>query len=219
MLASAGLLLTVAGLLLIVGIGRAQIAAAQGSSGNLYADPCFDIGLFIGGCGLFWGLAAIASIGSQSKSRREFPDVLIKVVGTGIGPTRAQPGVTYSAPRQSRMIALRITNREASRIASFDVHLKGDLTKGSFGEETELSIPPLWQDNPSGAFTESPVAQARLPIHVPPQTTFQGFMVFDFLNADEHLAKDPCIEIVDHNCGKTILLPVKAGESFGDQPL
>lgn len=222
MLATAGLMLSIAALLIVIGIGEVQIAAAAGGSGGLLGNVWFDCGLFLAGVGVLWGAAAIASIGSQGKARREFPALLIEVVAgsgpsfpaaplEGLYPTTLPPGLTTTDTWYSQMIGFRITNRELTRSASLDVRLKCVLTPG-WGNETELRMRPKWQEQGAGTgHLAGALTQLRPPILLEPQSTVEGFMVFDFANVSPHLTEHRKLELVDHNCGRSVLAGTELG--------
>lgn len=224
MLATAGLMLSIAALLIVIGIGLTQIAAAENYRDvNLFANTWFDLGLFVAGIGMLWGAAAIASIGSQAKALREFPALLIEIIAgsgpslpapalEGLFPTRLPPGLTTTDTWYSQMIGVRITNRELTRSASLDVRLKCVLTPG-WGNETELRMRPKWQDDgePGGGGGLG-LTQLRPPIPLEPQSTVEGFMVFDFMNISPHLTDDRKLEVIDHNSGRSVVVEAGLGQ-------
>jgi hypothetical protein len=220
MLSTAGLMLSIAALLIVIGIGVIQIAAAENHRDlNLFASAWFDLGLFVAGIGMLWGAAAIASIGSQAKALREFPSLEIEIIAgsgpafpapplAGLYPTLLAPGVTTAATWYSQMIGVRITNRELTRGVSLAVRLKCKLTTG-FGNDTEMKMPPKWQDNAHDIATMLP--QLRPPVALGPQSTTEGFMVLEFANASPHLTDDRKLELLDHNCALAVLIDPELG--------
>ncbi len=193
MLATAALMLSVAALLVVVGLGETQIVASGGRSYDLFGNRWFDVGLFIAGVGLLWGAIAIAAIGSQGKARREFPALEVEVIAGGFNPTTLLAGMTTSATWYSQLIGFRITNRELQRSVSLEVRLKCALSPG-FGNEKELRMHPSWQQEPSPL--GGSLSQLRTPIPVGPQSTLTGYMVFDFANVSPYLTDDRKLELV-----------------------
>jgi hypothetical protein len=220
MLATAGLMLSIAALLIVIGIGSIQVAAAENHRDlSLFANAWFDLGLFMAVIGMLWGAAAIASIGSQAKALREFPALHIEIIAgsgpsfpaaplAGLYPTPLAPGVTTTDTWYSQMIGVRITNRELTRGMSLAVRLKCELTPG-FGNETEMRMPPKWQEDTDMVGAMLP--QLRPPIALGPQSTTEGFMVFEFANASPHLTADRELELLDHNCGQAVLIDPELG--------
>jgi hypothetical protein len=221
MLATAGLMLSIAALLILIGIGLTQIVAAENHRDlNLFANTWFDLGLFVAAIGMLWGAAAIASIGSQAKALREFPALEIEIIAgsgpalpapplAGLYPTLLPPGLTTTATWYSQMVGVRITNRELTRSVSLAVRLKCKLTPG-FGNETEMRMPPKWQEDTHGIGGMLP--QLRPPIALGPQSTIEGFMVFEFANASPHLMDDRKLELLDHNCRRSVVVDAGLGQ-------
>lgn len=219
MLATVGLMVSVAALLIVIGIGVTQIIAAENHRNlNLLSNIWFDLGCLVAGVGMLWGAITIASIGSQAKALKEFPALKIQIIAgsavalpapplAGIYPTHLPAGLTTPSPWYSQMIGVRITNCELTRSASLAVRLQCILTPG-FGSETELSVPPTWQEDNAGGLGGN-LVQLRGPIDLKPRTTVEGFMIFDFMNASPHLTDDRKLELVDHNCGRSALLGIE----------
>jgi hypothetical protein len=212
MLATAGLMLSIAALLVLIGLGETQIIASEGRSADLFGNRWFDVGLVVAGVGMFWGMAAIASIGSQSKARREFPAVEIEIIAGGINPSTLPPGTRTTFEWYSQLIGVRITNRELRRSANLKVRLKCRLTPG-FGAEKELRLSPRWQDENAGGLGGS-LPQLRDPILLEPQSTIEGYMVFDFMNVSPHITDDRQLEFMDHNCGRAVAVDPKLGSVY-----
>jgi hypothetical protein len=209
LLASAGLLLSVAALLIVIGIGEVQITAAAGGSGSLFANAWFDVGAVVAAIGILCGLAAIATIGSQSKALREFPALEIEIIAGGFNPTTLPEGMTTSSQWLSQLIGVRITNRELTRGASLAVRLRCVLTPG-FGNETEIRMRSTWQD--SNYVLGGSLDQLRSPVALEPQQTIEGFLVFDFANVSPHLTDDRKLELLDHNCGRSVNVSTGLGQ-------
>jgi hypothetical protein len=163
MLATAGLMLSIAALLIVVGIGVTQIAAAEKHLDvNLVANAWFDLGLFVAVIGMLWGAAAIASIGSQAKALREFPALQIAIIA-GSGPAFPAPPLAGLYPTT----------------------LRPGLTT---------------------------LTQLRPPMALEPQSTIEGFVVFDFMNVSPHLTDDRKLEIIDHNSSRSVVVDTALGQ-------
>jgi hypothetical protein len=209
-LATAGLLLSIAALLIVVGIGQVQIdlaARPDARPANLFSDGWFLAGAIVGIVGIGWGVAAIAAMASQSRALRAFPALKIELIGGGFNPQRLPHGVTTADPWFSQQVNLRITNREITRRADLDVRMRCRLTPG-FGDERELRLPPAWQED---YLLGGSLQQLRPPIALEPQTTTEGFVVFDFANVSPHLTEDRQLELVDHNSGRAIAISTESG--------
>ena len=208
MLATAGLMLSVAALLVLIGLGESQIAASEAKTADLFGNWWFDVGLFFAAVGLLWGAAAVAAIGSQGRARREFAALEVEVIGGGFNPTTLPDGMTTTDTWYSQLVAFRITNRELTRSVHLVLRLKCALTPG-FGDEAELRMPPTWQKEPFPL--GGSLAQLRSPLPVGPQSTVTGFVVFDFANVSPYLTDDRTLELMDHNCGRSVLVSTELG--------
>ena len=210
MLATVGLMLSIAALLIVVGLGQTQIVAAESKPTQLFQNLWFDAGLFVASVGALWGGAAIAAMGSQNRALREFPALEIEIIAGGLNPTTLDPGVTTTSQWLSELIGVRITNRELTRSVSLGVRLKCKLTPG-FSDEPELRMPPKWQEKENTLGVGGMLPQLRPPIALEPQTTIEGFMMFDFVNVSPHLQDDRLLEFIDHNSGRSETMDIGLG--------
>jgi hypothetical protein len=210
MLAGAGLLLSAAAILVVIGIGNVQIAVARGRvpAPDLYSDWWFRGGLLVGFLGLVWGSLAVAAIGSQSNAHRDFPDLEIEILETGNIPTQAR---TRPA-RLCKYVVVRVSNREVRRVASLDVRLEGPIVPSKRAAGNVLSVSPLVQSL-SPSEIDPPL---RCPLHLEPQSTQQGWLAYDPQRYGPSFARrDISLRVRDYNCGKSVVLPFKDGEIYG----
>jgi hypothetical protein len=214
MLATAGLMLSVAALLVVIGLGETQIVASESKSTNLFGNRWFDIGLLVAAIGIFWGLAAIAAIGSQGNARREFPDLAITVFAVGRLNVPHGDWPQDDAPTvRLDQFGLRISNHERDRNASISMSLWHDLVPGTFGGLGDWPFyPPRWDPPPSMVRD-----LLRFPIHLGPDTTRQGEVVFEIPAYVAGIRPDsqPRIEVLDHNSGRRVTLPGVMGGTYG----
>ena len=213
MLATAGLMLSIAALLVVIGLGESQIVASEGKSTNLFGNWWFDIGLVVAAIGMFWGLAAIAAIGSQGTARREFPDLTITVIAVGslCVPRGDWPQDDPPLVRLA-LFGLRITNHERDRNASLSLTLWHDLVPETpEGVNDWPYFPPRW-DPPASVRNLLP-----LPIHSDPGTTQQGEVVFEIPNYPAPISADskPRIEVLDNNSKQRVTLPGVMTGTYG----
>jgi hypothetical protein len=79
LLSVAGLMLSIAALLVLIGIGETQIAASIHGTTNLFANGWLDVGLLLALCGVAVAVVAISANSVQAAARKKFPDLVIKV--------------------------------------------------------------------------------------------------------------------------------------------
>jgi hypothetical protein len=123
-----------AALAVIIGVGQVQIRASQGGSGNLYADPWFDIGLFLGGLALLIGILAISASGTQAIAVSAFPDVIIRVTAMGRGKANRPMffGIGPETPMEMYRIKAHIVNNERTRNVNLSLVLHFRMQEGAF---------------------------------------------------------------------------------------
>lgn len=209
LLSLAGLMLSAAALLVLVGLGEAQIAASEGKTADLFSRPLFDIGGLMFTAGLILAGIAISANGSQGKALKEFPRLTINIVQ--VGPTSLVsplPGVPPDFG-QPRTIGLRITSRETTRNASLDFVLNlGQLPCGPLPpgyRPKDVRMPPIAE----AIEVSGGLIQFGSPVHVGPQTTVQGLVAFNFLDAPDF--QTAIVEVFDHNSGQWASIPSALG--------
>ena len=204
MVATAGLFLSFAGLLLLLGIGEVQIAATAHGSHDPFENWWVRAGAVFAVAGLLYGAAALVAINSQARARREFPAVQIEVMGGGNVPPEAPDA------QPPRWVAFRVRSQEPTRGASLDVRLRCDL--GDYVDHP-MRLPALWKEpTPQEVQIVPPV---RAPLDLPPMATVEGSMVFDLGYLEQHLVALPELEFVDHGSGTAVTLSSAIG-SFLD---
>jgi hypothetical protein len=218
MLAVAGLMLSIAALVVVVGLGEAQIAAAEGKTADLFGRPLFDLGLFVAGVGILIGTIAISANSSQAAALSEFPDLAITVLARGAVDTE-EPGEAPLGGHSIRLvyIRLRIFNREAARNANLSITLLWPFlpatlaAMGAMGQEIDSAAcaPAPWEPRSSSLAELGLNAIKMLPpdLQVPPRTITEGDLFFPFETqrfADLDPARTPCVEVVDHDSGEYV---------------
>lgn len=225
MLATAGLMLSVAALLIVIGIGWVTIEASENHRHlNLFANPWFDVGLFVAGVGMLWGAAAVASVGSQASACREFPDVEIRIMWRDSVDTvtPATPDINERPVRLVYMHLL-VSNRERSRTASLYFNgtwpqkpgtliIPGSVVDAESGKPLLVSPPARWEPDirlfrPYQGPQLDSARTLELPLHVPPQTTVEGDIFFE-IEQERTTVLDasaaPGLEAVDMQTGKWV---------------
>jgi hypothetical protein len=203
MLATAGLMLSAAAILVLVGIGKAQIAASEAKHANLFGIWWFDLGLSLTGVGLLWGAVAVAAIASQGRAASEFPALTVEVRGGGCNSTTSPEGTSTSWTCYSESIALRITNHERRR----EVHLDVRMTWVPSTRKEPYRFPARWQSD-----WHDPIGvQLRTPIAVISRGTVEGWLVFDYVNLSNELSDDRQLEIVDLASNRSVLVRRELG--------
>ena len=197
LLATAGVVVSVAGLLLVIGVGQVQIFATKGGSADLFADDWIIAGVIFAAVGIVSGCVSLAAMSSQGKARREFPALRVEVIGGGTEPLPNREG-TALAPHAC-FVGLRIWSLESSRLISLKVGLMCDFDN----VDHRMRIPPMWKD----AAEQPLLRQVRVPVDVAPQSTVEGFFLFDLNWLEPHLRGQPTLELVDNPSGTSIEMP------------
>jgi hypothetical protein len=135
-LAVAGLMLSIAALLVLVGIGETQIVASESPgrhAAHLFANGWFDGGMIFAVAGIVVGLVAVSANSSQASALREFPDLAIRVIAQATFDTN-EPGAAPFGGRSVRLyyVRVRIFNRERERNASLSLTLIRDTLRRFF---------------------------------------------------------------------------------------
>jgi len=217
LLSTAGVILSAAALLMLIGIGQVQIRANLGGSGDLFANWWFDIGGLVGIAGLVCGTVAVSCIGSQTKARREFPDLLIRV--DEWSPVREFKYPSRSDSSESingRIVHLRVrvTNNEPNRNANLSMWLWCFLESGVVNELEEWSFEPA--DRWLVDHCREEYSQLVDPVlHLGPETTRMGDLVFDLsrpLGGVIDRGLQQWIEVEDHLSQRSIFFPARFGE-------
>jgi len=194
MLSVAGLVLTAAALLVLIGLGQAQIAASQGTPPELFGRPLFDLGGLAFVTGIILAGIAISANGSQGTARREFPDLLIRAVAVG-GPVEVtEPGAApYGGGQVCIQYArLHIFNRELDRTAVLSPTLLWPVVQTeetrewaitAFGLSPARWVPQTFEGLPS-------INALALPLHVEPRCAVEGDVFFE-LSLDQRSRLDP----------------------------
>lgn len=134
LLSAAGVLVSAAALAVIIGIGSVQIQAGHGGSGDLFANPWFDVGIFLGGLALLVGIIAISASATQAIAISAFPDVTIRVTAMGRGKANRPMffGIGPETPMEMYRIKAHIVNNERTRNVNLSVILHFRMQKGAF---------------------------------------------------------------------------------------
>jgi hypothetical protein len=208
----AGALLSVGGFASLIGIGQTQISASRGGNSSIWADGWFIAGFVIAGLGVVSLAVAIAASISQARARRGFPDLSVAITGIGA----YDPKDNSDLKQFLQQYPMRITNRERDRNASLGFTLYWNVKPDSIPGSTEWPFfPPNWRlPELSEGFL---VHEVRLPWHIPPGTTQQGDLFFEFpsfIQPYMELQQAPRIEIVDHNSGRSVSIEVESAGQF-----
>ena len=221
MLAVAALMLSIAALLVVIGIGETQIVASENAgnhTANLFANGWFDVGLLLAGLGIFIGTVAISANSSQAAALKEFPDLAITVLARGAVDTE-EPGEAPLGGHSIRLvyIRLRIFNREATRNANLSITLLWPFllaalaARGTLGEgiDSAACAPAPWEPRQASLAQLVLTAIKMLPpdLQVPPKTITEGDLFFPFEPqrfADLDPARTPCVEVIDHDSGEYV---------------
>ncbi len=225
MLAAAGLLLSAAGLLFLIGVGQVQIetsAAGIGSSTKLFADGWVIAGFVFAAVGLLWGVAALAAIGSQAAALREFPDLAIRVMATSADDVD-EPGEAPYGGQRVRLFYIRvyITNRERKRTAVLAPTLFFDLREEERG--AKRWAPAAWGLPPARwvpeRFLGLPSIKALpLPLHIGPGASVDGDLFFEIaiLEAGKlDPATPPTLYLSDDSAGAGFEVSTSTGKQQG----
>ena len=227
LLAVAGLMLSIAALLVLVGIGETQIVASESPgrhTAHLFTNGWFDGGLVFAVAGILVGIVAISASSSQASALREFPDLTIRVIAKATFDT-SEPGAAPFGGRSVRLyyVRVRVFNRERERNASLSLTLLWDTLPEAFTRTerwsniTALGFPPVrWKPD---ALDGLPAIEQMPPIlHVDPKTIGEGDIFFEIPSDQiEKLDQNtsPRIELVEHNSGQWITVPTASGEVYG----
>jgi hypothetical protein len=186
-LSVAGVVLSVGALMVLVGLGEAQIAASEGHTADLFGRTLFDVGLGVALLGIFIVSVAVSANQSQAAARRGFPDIRIGVYGDGVEeasesrrvlvPTRGFVDVR----QRVHYFTLLITNAELSRPVNLMFTLRHDLVPAAdlpatqlgewFFTRAEGAAPPIPDMDDVDCWTG--------PVHIEPQRSVTGLVVFD----------------------------------------
>ena len=216
LLSMAGIILSAAALLILIGIGQVQIRASLHGSGDLFANWWFDVGGLVGIAGLVCGAVAVSCIGSQAKARREFPDLLIKVdewspIREFDYPSRSNP----SEITKGRIVHLRVrvTNNDRNRNANLSMWLWCFLEPGVGNRIEEWAFEPA--DRWLVEHCPDDYSQLADPVlHLGPESTRMGDLVFDLSRPfggviDRKLQQ--WVEVEDHLSQRSIFFPFRFG--------
>jgi hypothetical protein len=222
MLGFAGVVLSIAALMIVVGIGKTQIVAAESMGkhrADLAANPWFLIGLVAVAVGVLFAGFALSANASQATARREFPNLAIRVYLEGSEEVPL-PGDMMSLggpiPRRVSLAqyGIVIQSREIDRLASLSFSLLLQLTEPVAGGTT-WEFRPLERDLPDSAPTFNLLP---LPFHAEPGRTTVGEVIFDVSGLiGERI--DPSvtgeITVADLGSGTTVSLLATVGASYG----
>jgi hypothetical protein len=225
--AVAGLILSIAALLVVVGIGESQIVAAEEAghhSVSLFVNGWFDTGLFLAGVGLFVGTAAISANNSQAAALREFPAAEIRIMWRAVADTTA-PATPGESERSVRLVYMHllVTNRERSRTASLYFNgtwamkpgtliVPGTVINAESGKPLLVFPPARWEPD-IRMFRPYPAPQIdrarplELPLHVAPGHTAEGDIFFEIDEGQITVIDEstqPGLEAVDMHSGRWV---------------
>jgi hypothetical protein len=224
LLGFAGVVLSVAALMVVIGIGKTQIVASEFPGqhrADLLANGWFLIGLGSIAFGTVLAGIAISANSSQASARREFPNVAIRVHRQGWRDLPL-PGTTIggpAGPEPSHILLAQygftVHSYERDRLANLSFTLRRPLRPGTPGSMDEWVFRPLEKDlpDPAPSFELLP-----LPLHVEPGRTYVGDVVFDLSGVmGQHI--DPSyhgeILIFEHGSGMTVTVPAEIGARHG----
>jgi hypothetical protein len=190
MLATAGLLVSTAGLLFLVGVGQVQIDAAGGGSKNLFENWWVIIGCVVAVVGFLWGLAAVTTIVSQAAARKEFPDLVIRVLlRADYDGQEPEPPSGHGQPVRLAHVRLLVRNEERERDVTLPISIQFDTLPAIFpvapaappltATVTPLGFPAAtWVPNPVDVPGIPGIQPLVLPLHVPAGTQIEGDIFF-----------------------------------------
>jgi hypothetical protein len=162
LLTSAGVLLSIAALAVLIGIGETQLLASEANNGSdLYGNGWFLVGLGFMAFGAGSGLIAALASGSQGKALKEAPKLKIDIVEKHLCPEVTEPSGEHT---QLLRVTLRITNLERTRSVGLSIGLVWP---------SELGHPPPGKT----------AWERLLPVHA--RSTLQANIKIDPLDAEE----------------------------------
>jgi hypothetical protein len=224
MLAVAALMLSIAALLVVIGIGETQIIASENAgnhTANLFANGWFDVGLLLAGLGIFIGTVAISANSSQAAALNEFPDLVIRIVA-GAGPTEViEPGgAPYGIKVYLYHARLRIFNRERDRTAVLSPELlwpvRPTVETVAWAISTLGFSPARWV--PTTFEGLQSISALALPLHVSPRSAVEGDVFFELsLEQIERLesARPPSVILRDEISGMWFWVLTSTGDDQG----
>lgn len=226
-LGAAGLTLSIAALLLVIGVGESQIVASEHPgkhAASLFANGWFDAGLAMAGLGIILGVIAISANGSQASARHEFPNVEMRIMWRAFADTVA-PAPSEGTGRAVRLayMHLLVTNRERARTASLYFNgtwplqpgtllIPGTVINAESGKPLLVFPPARWEPDVR-LFRPYPGPQLdsaeplELPLHVPPERTAEGDIFFEIEEGQITVldaSAQPALEAVDMQSGKWV---------------
>jgi hypothetical protein len=209
-LSAAGVVLSAAGLAVVIGIGRVQIQSSRGGSGDLFADPWFDMGLFLGVAAIILGVIAICANVTQGKALKEFPLVSMEMLGWSSADTEHElipggPRVKVTLVRYT----VRFISNEASRNASLSPVLWWKLRRGApQGLAIWMLTNATWEiDAQTVGGVIDPPHPLPLPVRLMAGEAIQGDLYFEAWEPmGEFLDRNflPWFEITDHFSGRVV---------------
>lgn len=218
---AAGLVLSIAAFLVVIGIGRSQIIATEEAGkhhAHVFASPWFLTGLGLAIVGLLIGFVALIASTSQAIARREFPDLLIRVVAKSAADVD-EPGEAPFGGHRVHLVYLRlhIASRERTRTAILSPTLLWELLESE--RSSQRWSPSGWGLSPARwvpkSFPGLPSINALpLPLHVSPNTAVEGDLFFETaLNQVQKLdpRKPPTIFLNDQGAEEGFEVLMAAG--------
>jgi hypothetical protein len=201
LLAAGALVVSIGAAATVIGIAEVQIASAKGGSGDLWSNSWFVLGLTVGLTGLVLFAVAICANSSQTKARREFPDIRITIFGLTQEVDPLQEPVLPGRSLLVRHLKVQVHNQETSRTANLGFILVGDL-------DHEL---------PHGGKEYGFYAREQAPWNVGPGLTEHGTISFDTIPPDGFvLAFAPHrVQVTDFGSRRSVLLQI--GQVFFDK--
>jgi hypothetical protein len=213
-LSVAGIVLSVGALMVVIGLGEAQIAASEGHTADLSDRPLFFSGLIVAGVGICILLVAVAANSSQATARREFPKLEIHVESDGADSDQHGNKVLlpqtneWSTTRAVAYFGLVITNHERDRTVSLTFRLRH---RSEMRWGTLLFGPPN-DGVPSWAPRLNPFPT---PLHIEPERTEMGDVIFDLPGGHFlPLGSTDDIVVFDHGSATFASLPAKLGSRW-----
>jgi hypothetical protein len=170
LLSGTGVLVSMAALGVIIGIGEVQIGVDQHHSGDLFANAWFDIGLFLGGLALLSGIIAISASAEQSIARSAFPDIRLEIIRSLHLLTFQERDILPGGPKTNMGLVryrVRFINNELTRRASVSVTLQ-------WKTKPDASPPGTYVDFMAIDVADGEAGELRLPGLVPPRPLRQS---------------------------------------------
>jgi hypothetical protein len=221
-LATAGLLLSTAGLLFLIGVGQVQISAAGGGSKDLFGNWWVISGCVFAVAGLLWGAAAVSAISSQAAALNEFPDLAIRVVARSGADVREPGDAPYGGqPIRLFYVRMYVVSRERRRTAVLSPTLLWPLLESE--RSAQPWAPSGWGLSPArwvpNSFPGLPsISALTLPLHIDPGAAVEGDLFFEIAisqAAKLDPGKAPTLFLSDDRAGVGFEVSMSSGSPQG----